>query len=235
MLSACSEVLGGREGRCHRAEGGAGSVPGAVPGGFQELALLMWARPLPIWAGASSLLSARGPARSEALQLRKSGTAAGLLQSPREQGLPLQQGRDAPSLCTLSPPLSLLSTKRELLPPQPEAQGTARATSTPFLLPFRHPSNCLLSRVAASPRDDAGSGPQPHLSVSLLTATYLTLQASEKPSSDASIAAGAAVLWACDGNFPPAGASQAPLSACAKDLVALRVQWLHFLPFSGFR
>lgn len=68
----------------------------------------------------------------------------------------------------------------------------------------------------------------------LLTAMYLILQAAEKPSSDGSIATGAAILQACDGNFLPAGASQAPLLACAK-LVALHFQWLHFLSFSGFR
>ena len=59
---------------------------------------------------------------------------------------------------------------------------------------------------------------------------HLISQAVEKPLSGGSITAGAAVLQGCDGNFLPAGASQALLLACARELVGLHFHWLDFLP-----
>lgn len=78
--------------------------------------------------------------------------------------------------------------------------------------------------------DGAGDGPQPHASVSLLTVICLTWQAVEEPFSGGSIAAGAAVLQGCDGNFLPAGTSQALLLVCARELLGLHFHQLYFLP-----
>lgn len=69
--------------------------------------------------------------------------------------------------------------------------------------------------------DGAGGGPQPHTSVSLLSVICLICQTVEKPFSGGRIAAGAAILQGCDGNFLPAGASQALFLACARELLGL--------------
>lgn len=51
-----------------------------------------------------------------------------------------------------------------------------------------------------------------------------------KPFSAGSIAASAAVLQGCDGNFLPDGTSQALLLAYARELLGLHLRWLDFLP-----
>lgn len=59
---------------------------------------------------------------------------------------------------------------------------------------------------------------------------YLVSHAVGKPFSGGSIAASAAILQGCNGNFLPAGTSQALLLACASELLGLHLRWLDFLP-----
>lgn len=80
--------------------------------------------------------------------------------------------------------------------------------------------------------DGAEGGPPPHVSVCLLMVICLICQAGKKPFSGGSIAAGAAVLQGCDGNFLPAGTSQALLLDCARELFGLHLHWLDSLPSS---
>lgn len=68
------------------------------------------------------------------------------------------------------------------------------------------------------------------MSVSLLMVKCLVCQTVQEPFSGGSIAVSAAILQGCDGNFLPAGTSQALLLPCARELLGLCSHCLDFFP-----